>query len=250
MNTFPTVITEPPKQLGLLRCADHLSFCVHPLLWFIHPKSATLFLIGSEMAWNDNFIFHLLLFFWISVPWPGIELRPRQWKPGILTTRPPGNSLRFHLLNIYYTSDTVLNSSYVFSFGPYKKPLKWLTLSVFYDKNTEAQSNWVICPRQTASLSGSWFMHLGVWLLTPAPVFKKSASLFILFIYFWLCWVFVAAPGLSLVVLSGSYSSLWCVGFSLRWLLLLRSTGSRRAGFSSCGSRALERRLSSCGAQA
>ena len=45
-------------------------------------------------------------------------------------------------------------------------------------------------------------------------------------------------------------SLLWCVGFSLRGPLLLRSTGSRRRGFSSCGSQALERRLSSCGAQA
>ena len=51
-----------------------------------------------------------------------------------------------------------------------------------------------------------------------------------LFIYFWLHWVFVAAHGLSLVVASGSYPSLWCAGFSLRWLLLLRSTGSRCAG--------------------
>ena len=33
-------------------------------------------------------------------------------------------------------------------------------------------------------------------------------------------------------------------------LLLLQSTGSSRAGFSSCGSRALERRLSSCGTRA
>ena len=48
--------------------------------------------------------------------------------------------------------------------------------------------------------------------------------------YFWLRWVFVAACGLSLVVASGVYSSLRCAGFSLRWLLLLRSTGSRRAG--------------------
>ena len=40
--------------------------------------------------------------------------------------------------------------------------------------------------------------------------------------YFWLHWVFTAA--------NGSYSSLWCVGFSLRWLLLLRSTGSRCTG--------------------
>ena len=55
------------------------------------------------------------------------------------------------------------------------------------------------------------------------------------FIYFWLRWVFVAARGLSLVVVSGGYSSLWCAGFSLRWLLFLWSTGSRRAGFSSCG---------------
>ena len=56
-----------------------------------------------------------------------------------------------------------------------------------------------------------------------------------LFIYFWLCWVFVAVRGLSLVAASGGYSWLRCVGFSLRWLLLLRSTGSTHAGFSSCG---------------
>ena len=62
--------------------------------------------------------------------------------------------------------------------------------------------------------------------------------LFILFIYFWLWWVFVAARGLSLVAVSGGYSSLRCMGFSLQWLLLLRSTGSRHAGFSSCGTRA------------
>ena len=39
-------------------------------------------------------------------------------------------------------------------------------------------------------------------------------------------------------------------GLLLRWPLLLRSTGSRRAGFSSHGTRTLERRLSSCGARA
>ena len=72
---------------------------------------------------------------------------------------------------------------------------------------------------------------------------------FILFIYFWLHWVFVAARGLSLVAASGGYSSLQCVGFSLWWLLLLRSSGFRPVGFSSCGSWALEHRLSSCGAQ-
>ena len=63
-------------------------------------------------------------------------------------------------------------------------------------------------------------------------------------------WLFLATCGLSLVGASGGYSSLRCVGFSLRWLLLLRSTGSRHAGVRSCGSPALERRLSSCGAWA
>ena len=42
--------------------------------------------------------------------------------------------------------------------------------------------------------------------------------------------------GLSLVAASRGYSSLWCAGFSLWWLLLLRSTGCRSVGFSSCGS--------------
>ena len=52
--------------------------------------------------------------------------------------------------------------------------------------------------------------------------------------------------GLSLVAASGGYSSLWYVGFSLRWLLLLRSTGSRDMGFSSswlAGSRAQGQKL-------
>ena len=39
-------------------------------------------------------------------------------------------------------------------------------------------------------------------------------------------------------------------GLSLRWLLLLLSTGSRRMGFSSCSLQALEHRLSSCGSRA
>ena len=61
---------------------------------------------------------------------------------------------------------------------------------------------------------------------------------YVLFIYFWLHWVFVAACGLSRVALSGGYSSLRCAGFSLPWFLLLQSVGSRRTGFSSCGTRA------------
>ena len=52
---------------------------------------------------------------------------------------------------------------------------------------------------------------------------KMSIQVFYAFFFFnfWLCWVLVAARGLSLVAVSGGYSSLWCVGFSLGWLLLL-----------------------------
>ena len=38
-------------------------------------------------------------------------------------------------------------------------------------------------------------------------------------------WVFVAAHRLSLVAVSGGCSSLQCVGFTSRWLLLLQSNG-------------------------
>ena len=51
-----------------------------------------------------------------------------------------------------------------------------------------------------------------------------------LFIYFWLCWVFVSVRGLSLVAASGGHSSSRCTGLSLSRPLLLWSTGSRRAG--------------------
>ena len=106
-----------------------------------------------------------------------------------------------------------------------------------------------------------YHLALYLYLYFYCNFFKKL----ILFIYFWLHWVFVAVRRLSLVAASGGYSSLRCAGFSLQWLLLLQSTGSRRTGFSSCGTRAsvvvahglsscgsqaLERRLSSCGSWA
>ena len=61
-------------------------------------------------------------------------------------------------------------------------------------------------PFYTPSSNGHFYL--------PPPLFFKI-NLFILFIYFWLRWVFVAARGLSLVEVSGGYSSLRCAGFSL-----------------------------------
>ena len=57
--------------------------------------------------------------------------------------------------------------------------------------------------------------------------------------WFWVVLGFAAA-------VSRGYSSLWCTGFSLQWLLQLQNTGSRHLSFSSCNLRALECGLSSC----
>ena len=92
-------------------------------------------------------------------------------------------------------------------------------------------------------------LHRSVWkLFLSGILFKKY--LFILFIYFWLRWVFVAVCWLSLVAASGGCSSLQCAGFSLWWLLLLWSMGSRHMGFSSCGTRAQQLWLTGSRAQA
>ena len=61
---------------------------------------------------------------------------------------------------------------------------------------------------------------------TPPPLFFFLKN----FIYFWLRCVFIAVHRLSLVVENRGYSLLWCTGFSLQWLLLLGSTGSRCTG--------------------
>ena len=68
--------------------------------------------------------------------------------------------------------------------------------------------------------------NISFWLIYLF-IFK---NFYALFIYFWLCWVFVSVRGLSLVVASGGHSSSPCAGLSLSRPLLLRSTGSKRAG--------------------
>ena len=69
--------------------------------------------------------------------------------------------------------------------------------------------------------------------LTTAILFSVAVSFFFLmylFIYFWLCWVFVSVRGLSPVAASGGHSSSRCACLSLSRPLLLWSTGSRRVG--------------------
>ena len=75
-------------------------------------------------------------------------------------------------------------------------------------------------------------------------------SLSYLFIFFGCVGSSLLPAGFSLVAASGGYSLLWCTGFSLWWLLLLQSMGSRHAGFSSCGTGAQQLWLAGCRVQA
>jgi len=52
----------------------------------------------------------------------------------------------------------------------------------------------------------------------------KTTNSFLKFTYFWLCWVFVAVQGLSLVL--QVLATLESLGFALRGLLLLWLLGS------------------------
>ena len=85
---------------------------------------------------------------------------------------------------------------------------------------------------------------------------SKVCKKIIIIIFFQILFIYFGYAGssllhrLSLVAGRGGYSLSQCTGFSLRWLLLLQSRGSRVSGGSSCGLWALEHRLSSCGARA
>ena len=88
----------------------------------------------------------------------------------------------------------------------------------------------VIILAHKESLNLSWpntgttsFFFLCVWHFLRWHFFLK-------FINLWLCWVFVSVRGLSPVAASGDHSSSRCAGLSLSRPLLLRTTGSRRAG--------------------
>ena len=63
-----------------------------------------------------------------------------------------------------------------------------------------------------------------------SKIFASTHFFFLIYFYFWLCWVFVSVRGLCLIAASGGHSSSQCAGLSLSRPLLLRSTGSRRAG--------------------
>ena len=97
-------------------------------------------------------------------------------------------------------------------------------------------------------------------------IYFKGIPLFLLFIYFWLCWVFVSVQGLSLVAASGGHSFinlfiylfiyfwLYWVFVSVRGLSQVAASGghssSRCAASLVAEHRLQTRRLSNCGSWA
>ena len=74
------------------------------------------------------------------------------------------------------------------------------------------------------------FLKVSFYVLLLFFFFLMTKKFNYLFIYLWLCWVFISVRGLSLGVASGGHSSSRCAGLSLSRPLLLWSTGSRGAG--------------------
>ena len=85
---------------------------------------------------------------------------------------------------------------------------------------------------------------IGRQILTHCTTGEVSQTFKCIYFYFWPCCISVALHRLSLVVMSRGYSSSKCMGFSLKWLLLLQSIGFRMHGLthglSSCSSQVLE----------
>ena len=96
------------------------------------------------------------------------------------------------------------------------------------------------------------------WQEKPAKAFHCPFIFFLSFLIYLFIYLFIFGcigssllrAGFSLVVVNGGYSSLWCTGFSLRWLLSLQSMGSRHTAFSSCGTWAQQSWLAGSRAQA
>ena len=109
---------------------------------------------------------------------------------------------------------------------PFSPCLHWHVVSCLFDNNHSER-----CEVISRCIFDSNFCKMN----TVENLFLRVYVCMHVCIYFWLCWVFVAPCGLSLVAASRGYSLLWCMGFSLWWLLLLQSAGSRRVGFSSSG---------------
>ena len=95
----------------------------------------------------------------------------------------------------------------------HQNSVRMVLLSLFYISENEGSEN-------LGNLS--LVREIGNSRVVSELALPKSGARVLFFFYFlfffWLSWSF-AARGLSLVMVSGCHSSLWCAGFSLWWFL-------------------------------
>ena len=207
---------------------------------FIHIWSWTVFEIWNHRIWNCQDVSRLSLLSFVLLE----NVGPHMYK----------------LMSLFFISERFFSPLclwYSFSFfsqnviflrlnlnSPFFILLSFLSIIFFPSHLLPFKVNTGVTSEVCLLCYGYSFLHryFNAILLPIILIFSLQSVLkkgFIyLFIYFWLCWIFIALLGLSLVVASRGYSLLWCVGFFLWRLLLLWSTGSRCAGFSGCSLRA------------
>ena len=109
--------------------------------------------------------------------------------------------------------------------------------SKFYSVGSSAYS---FCLDDPPSESGRLLQIVGIVERLQLVLLLHTLKNNNLINYFWLHWVFVAARAFLQLWQAGATLYLWCVGFSLPWLLLLQSMGSKVCRLCSCSSRSLE----------
>ena len=166
------------------------------------------------------------------------------------------------MLAIYWTPGTLLFTCAIL-FNPCNKPVMWRWfLKLWVEKISKWNVTWILRPiflpctsteiillmvklntqvRKLLWIYAKYISHFQSIPFFPLPFIKSfNGSSFLnlfLFIYFWLCWVFISVRGLSLVAASGDHSSSRCAGLSLLWPLVAKHRLQTRR-LSSCGSRA------------
>ena len=97
------------------------------------------------------------------------------------------------------------------------------TLEYVHQLTSVPNSTAIASKKYRSSLMGEYIYaeyNIHSYIRKPAATVNTDESFFFFFFnFFWLHWAFIAVLRLSLVVVSGAYSSLRCAGFSLRWLV-------------------------------
>ena len=226
-NTFLRGVSFALTLLSYLQHSRHQMCGARP-----HHSTSSKFVTPTGCpTWNFIQFWHCL---------PGDNIR---WhRLGLSPTRlPPSTPLSFFLPPSLPLLSPRL--SLFLSFSPV------LSFSLFLFLSLSPSSMQDLFPNQGSNPCPLLWKH-GVLTTGPPGKFLLPHYIFFKFlnfldlkkIYLWLCWIFIAARGLSLVVANG--------GFSLQWFLLLWAQALGCSDFSSCSSGVLACGLRSCGSWA